>query len=103
MLSVLRSVQGPTQAQPHCVGCHLCEEDGYDEAILYMEEWDDEQALHQHVRSDLYGRILAAVELSRMPPEFTFYHVKETQGIDLIETVRSQPITGDGDLDTRNL
>ncbi len=71
------------------MSCHLFEEDGYDEAILYMEQWDSELALRRHVRSELYGRILAAVELSRVPPEFNYYYVAETRGMELIEAMRT--------------
>ena len=90
VLSVLRSVQGPTQAQSHCLNCHLFEEDGYHEAIVYEEQWDGEEELHRHIQSDLYNRILAAVELSRIPPEFNFHYVTQTRGLDLIEQLRRQ-------------
>jgi hypothetical protein len=73
------------------LNCHLFEEDGYHEAIVYEEQWDGEEELHEHIRSDLYSRILAAVELSRVPPEFSFHYVKQTRGMDLIEELRSQP------------
>jgi len=91
VLSVLRSVLGPTQAQPHCRSCHLFEEDGYDEAILFMEQWDEDEAFFNHVRSELYNRVLAAVELSRIQPEFKFLFVKEMRGMELIEATRRQP------------
>ena len=91
MLGVLRSVQGPTQAQAHCLSCRLFEEDGIDEAIFYMERWDSESELNRHVSSELYRRILAAVELSRTPPEIAFHYIKETKGMDLIETLRKCP------------
>jgi quinol monooxygenase YgiN len=90
VLSVLRSVQGPAQVQAHCLASRLFEEDGYDEAICYMEEWDSEQELHRHIRSDFYSRILAAVELSRIPPEQKFYYVNQTRGMDLVEAIRGQ-------------
>jgi quinol monooxygenase YgiN len=90
VLGVLRSVQGPTQAQPDCLSCRIFEEDGYEEAILYIEKWDSEPALHRHIRSELYRRILSALELSRIPPEIQFHYVSETKGIDLIESLRAQ-------------
>jgi quinol monooxygenase YgiN len=91
---ILRSVQGPVQAHPQCAGCYLCEEDDYGRAILYMEKWDSEEDLYQHIRSDLYNRILAAAELSHSRPEFHFHYVKESRGIDLIESLRKTPVEG---------
>lgn len=91
VLSVLRSVQGPVQAHAHCLCSRVFEEDGFDTAICYIEQWDSEKDLYQHIRSDLYNRILAAVELSKAPPEQHFYFVKEDRGMDLIEEVRNHP------------
>jgi quinol monooxygenase YgiN len=87
-LAILRSVQGPTQAQPNCQSCRIYEEDGYEEAVLYMEQWGSEPDFQRHVRSDLYRRVLAAVELSRVTPEVAFHYVSETKGIKLLETLR---------------
>lgn len=56
-----------------------------------MEQWDADEAFFNHVRSDLYNRILAAVELSRIPPEFKFLFVKEVRGMELIEASRGHP------------
>ena len=88
LLGVLRSVQGPIQAQPHCQSCRIYEEDGYDEAICYMERWDSEPEFERHIRSELYRRILAAAELSRLAPEITFDFVTNTRGLDLVKALR---------------
>jgi quinol monooxygenase YgiN len=92
VLSALRSVQGPTQTKSHCLGSHLLEEDGNEEAIMYMERWDSEPEFHRHVRSDLYRWILIASELSRTQPEFNYYSVNVLQGMDLIEDLRSRQL-----------
>ena len=91
VLSVLRSVQGPTQIRPGCRCCRIYEEDGYEEAILYMECWDSEEEFERHIRSEMYRRVLEAMELSRMPPEVQFHRVAETKGMDLVGALR-----GDG-------
>lgn len=88
MLTALRSVQGPTQSLSHCLSCELLEEDGPQEAILYMQQWDSEEELHQHIRSDLYSRVLGISELSRIPPEFNFHYVEKSRQLDLIEALR---------------
>ena len=88
ILAVLRSVQGPTQAEPSCSAAQVYEEDGPGAAILYVEEWESESEFREHVRSELYRRILAAVDLSKSAPEVRFHHVSRTQGLDLVEQVR---------------
>jgi quinol monooxygenase YgiN len=89
LLGILRAVQGPTKILPHCIGSQLYEEDGYGEAVLYVERWDSESDFQRHVRSDRYRQVLEAVELSRRTPEIEFHLVKETRGIDLLEELRA--------------
>jgi len=91
VLGILRSVQGPAQALSRCLSSRLFEEDGYDEAILYMEQWESEQELNRHIRSNLYNRILVAAELSRTPPEFDFHYIRESRKLDMIEALRTPP------------
>jgi quinol monooxygenase YgiN len=88
VLEILRSVLGPTETQPGCLSCHICEEDGPEHATWFCGHWESEAALHEHIRSDLYRRVLAACELSNRPPEFCFHHVSRTQGMELIHQLR---------------
>ena len=91
LLAILRSVQGPIQAQPHCQSCRIYEEDGFEDAVLYVERWDSESEFERHVSSELYMRILAAVEFSHKPPEIVFDYVSATRAMDLIESLRHKP------------
>ena len=88
VLSVLRSVQGPTAIKPGCRCCRIYEEDGHDEAILYMECWDSEEDFERHIRSDMYRRVLEAMELSGRPPELKVHRITESRGIELIGALR---------------
>jgi quinol monooxygenase YgiN len=88
VLAALRSVQGPTQAEPSCAASQVYEEDGPEAAILYVEEWKFESEFRDHVRSELYRRILAAIDLSRCAPEVSFYHVSDVQGLELVQEIR---------------
>jgi quinol monooxygenase YgiN len=72
------------------MGCWLSEEDFLHNHILYAEQWETEEALREHIRSDLYLRLLSAIELSQSPPDVSFFFTTETRGFDLVETVRRQ-------------
>jgi quinol monooxygenase YgiN len=85
VLEVLRSVQGSVLAQPGCTGYHIYEEQEPEPAIVLVERWGSQAALTTHIRSEAYRRILAACELSGVPPEFRFDTVTDTQGIELVE------------------
>jgi len=90
LLEILRSLVDLTRPCPGCMGCWLSEEDFLHNHVLYAEQWETEGALHEHIRSDLYLRLLSAIELSQRPPEVCFYYTTETKGFNLIETVRRQ-------------
>lgn len=89
VLSLLRSIQGHTSVKLGCRYCRICEEDGPDEAILHMECWDCEEEFERHIRSDMYRRVLEAMELSRIPPELKFHRITESRGLELVGTLRS--------------
>jgi quinol monooxygenase YgiN len=89
MLGILQAIQGPTKARPHCVSCQLYEENGYEQAVMYVERWDSDSEFHNHVRSDSYRQVLEAAELSWRAPEIQFHHVAETRGLDLLEELRT--------------
>jgi len=91
LLEILRSVVDLTRPCPGCMGCWLSEEDFLNDHVIYTEQWETVEALHDHIRSDLYLRLLSAIELSQRPPEVGFYFSTESKGFDLVETIRRQP------------
>ena len=89
VLEVLRSVQGRVRAQPGCSACDIYDEQGPDEAIVFIERWETEESLESHLRSELYRRVLAAIELSGGTPQVAFERVSRAEGIELIERLRN--------------
>ena len=92
VLELLRSVQGPTQVKPCCLAARIYEEDGSDDSILYTEEWESEPEFCSHVRSELYRRVLATIDISKSAPELCFYRVSTAQGLELVDQLRNSPL-----------
>ena len=90
VVEIMRSVQDLTRPLAGCVGCWLSEQDPVHNQIRYAEQWESQEALHAHIRSDLYRRVLAAMELSSQPPDVRFFYAQEQKGIELIEAIRHQ-------------
>lgn len=88
LIEILHSVLDLTRPCPGCVGCWLSEEDILHNFIQYAEQWENEEALHRHIQSDVYRRILAAMELSKQPPEVGFYFTSGKKGFELVEALR---------------
>lgn len=89
ILDILESVRGPTLAATGCLECSIYEENGEDHAIVYLEKWRFRAEMIDHIRSALYSRVLTALELSERQPEIGFYEIAGTEGMELIESVRS--------------
>jgi quinol monooxygenase YgiN len=95
LVEILHSVLDLTRPSLGCLGCWLCEEDCLDNVVRYVEQWENEEALHKHIRSDVYRRLLTAMELSKEPPEVGFYVASERLGFELIEALRPHSRQGD--------
>ena len=93
VLGVLQSVQGPVRTQPGCAACDIYDEQGPEPAIVLIERWESDQALQAHLRSDIYRRVLGAIELSGGPPDIRFEHVVASGGIEVIERSRGARTT----------
>lgn len=91
LIELLRSVLDLGRVCPGRLGCWLSDEDSLQNLIIYAEHWETEEALHEHIRSDLYRRLLSAIELSDRPPDVKFYYATQTRGFDLIESLRYRP------------
>jgi quinol monooxygenase YgiN len=89
VLDVLQSVQGRVRSQPGCSACDILDEQGPDPTLVLIERWETEEALEAHLRSETYGWVLAAIELSGGQPDIRFEHVSASEGIELVERLRS--------------
>ena len=92
IIDVLESVKVAIANLYDCLECSVAVEAGEDDQVCYMEQWRTREALDRHLRSPLYGRVLEAMELSRIPPEVTFFKVSKIGGLELVGRVRVSPI-----------
>jgi quinol monooxygenase YgiN len=92
IIDVLESVKVAIANLYDCLECFVAVEAGEDGQVCYMEHWRTREALDRHLRSPLYGRVLEAMELSRIPPEVTFFKVSKIDGLELVGRLRVPPI-----------
>jgi quinol monooxygenase YgiN len=93
-LDILLTVKGPVLAERGCLACGIYEEHDEEQSLLYVELWRSLEELERHIRSSNYARILEAMELSALLPEISFFESKETDGLALIEKIRSSDRSG---------
>jgi quinol monooxygenase YgiN len=75
-------------AQPGCIAYHIYVEQGQEPAVVLVERWESRATLEAHIRSDIYRRILGAIELAGGPPEMSFEVVSGSEGMELVERLR---------------
>ena len=88
-LQIARSLLGPTSAAPGCLSCGFYTDAQNENILCYLEEWETEEDLQRHIRSDDYRKFLALIDLSGEPPDLKFHRVSETFGMEYLSRVRS--------------
>ncbi|MBL7205259.1 MAG: antibiotic biosynthesis monooxygenase [Desulfobacteraceae bacterium] len=76
--------------QSGCLSCYVYQDLENKEAIFLHQEWQTSKDLYRHIRSELYKKTLALIDLSDKPPEIKFNHVSSASGMELIREVRGQ-------------
>jgi len=89
VLETLRSVIGTTRLKSGCMDCAVYTNQGEAQTILYLEQWQSREPLDRHIRSELYFRVLSAMELAGEPPEIYFHEVSDTRGLEYVESLRT--------------
>ena len=84
-LEILQAVRVQTQFDPNCISTHLYQ--GVDDvrAVMIEERWVSDEYIMQHLRSEVYRKILLVMEMSEEPPEIIFDVISKSTGIEKIE------------------
>ncbi len=88
IVSLLRSLIEPTRVESGCISCGLYADLQDPDTIVWIEEWNTQDALERHLRSTQYRKILAALEMCEERPDVRFNTVARTSGMQLIEKAR---------------
>jgi quinol monooxygenase YgiN len=91
----LAGIMGPLRASCGCVSCHLYADLEDDQALMYVEEWEDEQSLIEHLRADNTRVLLSALDCASDPPEIRLDTLAHTRGIEFIATCRETDLCED--------
>ena len=88
-LDILGGVIDQVQFEPHCISSRLYR--GVDEtrAILLEELWESGRDILEHLKSDVYRRVLLVVEMAEEPPDISFETITQTGGVEIIEKART--------------
>jgi quinol monooxygenase YgiN len=88
ILEIFRFVEDKVRLKRGCLGCGIYEGGEEGRAILYLEQWESEEDLHWHIKSNLFLRILNVMDLCIEKPEIFFHEVSDTKKFELVEKLR---------------
>jgi len=87
IVSSLREIQEAVRAQQGCRHFNLYESVEDHSSLLLVENWETQQAMNEHIRSQDFRVILAALDLSDSKPEIRFNSVVSSQGLEYLRDV----------------
>ena len=88
-LDVLRSLAEPTRAQRGCRTWDLWVDAAASGSVLVEQRWEERADLERYMRSELFRRLMVALELADRPPEVAFFDVAAEAGMEWAASVRS--------------
>ena len=84
LVRAFRSVVGPLRGTAGCVRCRLLEDVQQPNALQLFVEWRSQEDFERHVKTDLFRRILHAMELSAESPDLQIRTIAGVRGMDLL-------------------
>jgi len=88
-LNILQSIAQRSRAEAGCISCSVYQDTENDHAIIFEEIWRSKDELQHHLGREEYQQILLIMEMSCKPPEIKFNTIKSSQGVEVIEKVRT--------------
>lgn len=88
LLEIFNSIERALRGRPACIDCSVLEETAGERTIIYLDRWASLDDLTLHIRSELYLRMLVAMELAAAPPEISFHEITSTRELSWVRALR---------------
>ena len=89
LLSLLGIVE-PVRVQPRCNRFRILVDSEDDDTICVTQTWETREALEEHIASEDFRIVLAAMDLAVRRPVIQFFTVSEIAGFEFVEQVRAR-------------
>ena len=80
----IASLSGSIRMEKGCRSCDLCQSIGDEDRLFLLEEWDTQDNLMKHLKSDHFRVIRGAMNLLKEPYEIMFHTVLRQAGLEKI-------------------
>jgi len=89
VLRILRSMAEQCKVQSGCLSSRVYRNGQEDNALMFEQQWSNEENLERYLRSDDYRQLLMVLEMAVKQPEIRFDTILSSTGIETIEKARS--------------
>jgi len=87
LLGVMLCLRGPAEASSGCRGCQVLQDAEDARVLTYQSQWDTQEDLEEHLRSERFRRLLPYIEISEEPPEVAFSTIDRVRGMEFLISV----------------
>ena len=92
LLKALKLLMNPVAVAPGCLQCRLFEDTSVMGSFMIVEEWQTQDDLVRHIKTDHFRRLLMVIEMSSTPPEVRCEKILNVNGIETIEALVNQKV-----------
>jgi len=92
VMQTLLSMIEPTENEKGCQKCHVFRDIEDENVFSLIVEWESREDLENHIESYRFGVLLGTKSLLYEPQQIEIHTVSHTEGMDVINTVRSKRI-----------
>ena len=89
LVQTFRSLYEPILTESGCLSCRFYYEDGNDEAMMLIEEWQTEVDWKKHLQSREFAVLLGAMSLVKDPRVVELKVLSQMAGIESLKRIRA--------------
>ena len=90
LIEAFHSIMRQTRGHIGCSGAGLAADVDEANTFCYREDWHDERALEDALRTDRFSQLLSLMETSETPPVLEFRVIAETRGLEYVTATRAR-------------
>lgn len=90
VVTLVKSTLEVSRAEEGCITYRFYQDAENEDAFIFEEEWENQEVLNNHWRTEHVGKLFAAAQDALIePPEFKIYEVSSKKGMEAVEAALS--------------
>ena len=84
IVQTVRGTLEPIRVEPGCISCRFYQDTENRNAFTLVGEWETQDDLERHLRTNTFKTLLMLMDFSRERPEIKFNTISHTAGIESV-------------------